>query len=287
VTVADPVQALAGLPGVGEQVVAARAACDELRWHPAMRRRAAECRVEAGVWVARCSAALEGARLPVPVVRDAVRGAVLLPSDAVGSVVMGAVRAAAEADRLGGHGARSVTLSPWQALVRLHVATASHVLDESAVGRPRVGDEVPLDGGVSTAAGAQACAAADLGSRLEGLSALLSRTTGAPVPVLAAVVEAELLVLQPFLAGNGVVARALSRALVVGRGVDPTGVAVPEAALLADPPGHARALSGYASGTADGVAHWLRFRCRALAIGATQGVVIADAVLAGRTPATT
>lgn len=283
---ADPVEALAGLPGVGEQVAAARTACDELRWHPAMRRRSAECRVEAGVWAARSSAALEGARLPVPVVRDAVRGAVPLPSDAVGSVVMGAVCAVAEADRLGERGARAVSASPWQALVRLHVATASHVLDASAVGRPRVGDELPRDAGVSVAAAGTACAAVDLGPRLDGLSLLLSRATGAPVAVLAAVVEAELLVLQPFVAGNGVVARALSRALVVGRGVDPMGVAVPEAALLADPPGYATALAAYASGTADGVAAWLRFRCRTLALGAAQGVVIADAVLAGRTPAT-
>ena len=88
---ADPLLALAGLPGVPEQVAAARAACEELRWHPAMRRRSAECRAEAAVWAARSSAALEGARLPVAVVRDGVRGAVALPSEsAAGAGVAGA-----------------------------------------------------------------------------------------------------------------------------------------------------------------------------------------------------
>lgn len=283
---ADPMQVLAQLPGVPEQVAAARSACEELRWHPAMRRRGAECRAEARVWAARASAALEGARLPVPLVRDAVRGAAVLPVDGAGRVVLGATRAVEEADRLSENGARAIATSPWQALVRLHVAAVSDLVPAQAVGRPRVGAELPVDAGVAATAVAGVTAAADLGPRLVAVSALLSGPGSAPVAVLAAAVEAELLVLQPFLAGNGVVARALSRALVVGRGVDPVGVAVPETALLADPPGYARALAGYASGTADGVATWLVLRCRALALGAAQGVVIADAVLAGRPPAT-
>jgi len=281
----DPLAVLALLPGVPEQVAAARQACDELRWHPAMRRRSGECRIEAGVWAARSSAALEGARLPVSTVRDAIRGAVSLPGDGVGAVVLGATRAVAEADRLSHHGARAVSTSPWQALVRLHMAAVGHLVDAAAVGRPRVGAELPVDAGIATTAVRRVPDAADLGPRLDAVGELLSAASETPVAVLAAVVEGELLVLQPFGAGNGIVARALARALVVGRGLDPVGVAVPEAALLADPPGYALALAAYASGTADGVAAWLAFRCRALALGAAQGVLIADAVLAGRTPA--
>jgi hypothetical protein len=213
-----------------------------------------------------------------------------LPPDGVGGVVLGATRAVAEADRLALDGARAVAASPWQALVRLHVAAVAHLVDAEAVGRPREGDELPVDAGVAaTAVGVgphgRVPAAADLPARLAAVNDLLTGASTAPVAVLAAVVEAELLVLQPFVAGNGVVARALARALVVGRGVDPVGVAVPEAALLADPPGYSRALAGYADGTADGVARWLSFRCRALALGAAQGVLVADAVLAGRLPA--
>ncbi len=54
--------------------------------------------------------------------------------------------------------------------------------------------------------------------------------------MLAAVVQGELLALRPFTTGNGLVARAMFRALVVGRGLDPTGVAVPEVGLLAGGP---------------------------------------------------
>jgi hypothetical protein len=100
---------LAGLPGVADAVQEARDACERLRWHPAMRRRAAEVRVEAGVQTARASAALEGARLPAEIVRDAVRGAATLPTDAVGAVVRGAVRAQAESDHLATGGVRALT----------------------------------------------------------------------------------------------------------------------------------------------------------------------------------
>ena len=69
--------------------------------------------------------------------------------------------------------------------------------------------------------------------------------------------------MRPFVQGNGVVARAVERALLQATGLDPTGVAVPEV-------GHLRgglapyvgALAAYATGTVDGVALWLRHCCR-------------------------
>jgi hypothetical protein len=52
-----------------------------------------------------------------------------------------------------------------------------------------------------------------------------------PVVLAAALVHAELAVVRPFVRGNGLVARAAERALVAAAGLDPTGVAVPEAGV--------------------------------------------------------
>ena len=67
-------------------------------------------------------------------------------------------------------------------------------------------------------------------------AALVAAPPGCPRSSSPRWVHAELATLRPFVTGNGVVARALGRALVVGRGLDPTGVAVWEAALLAAGP---------------------------------------------------
>lgn len=277
----DPLLVLAGLPGVADDVAAAREACERLRWHPAMRRRSAEVRAEACVWAARASAAVEGARLPVTLVRDAVRGARDLPDDAAGRVVAGATRAVAEAERLSARGARDVLTAPRAALVRLHVAAVGAAVEQTQVGRPRVDGEAvhgPALGAVHPPDAASARA------RLDGLVDLLAAPTSAPALVLAAVVSAEIICAAPFVAGNGVVARALQRALVVGLGLDPMGAAVPESAVLADPAAYLAALEGYASGTTDGVAGWLRFTARSVVTGAEEGTALADAVLAGRPP---
>lgn len=277
----DPLLALADLPGVAEDVAAAREACERLRWHPAMRRRSAEVRAEACVWAARASAAVEGARLPVSLVRDAVRGARDLPDDPAGHVVAGATRAVAEAERLSARGARDVLTAPRSALVRLHVAAVGGAVDQARVGRPREHGEEPrgpVPGTVRPPDAAQARA------RLDGLADLLATPTTAPVLVLAAIASAEIVCAAPFPDGNGVVARALQRALVVGLGLDPMGAVVPESALLADPAGWASALEGYATGTPDGVAGWIRFTARSVVTGAEEGTTLADAVLAGRLP---
>ena len=108
--------------------------------------------------------------------------------------------------------------------------------------------------------------------------------TGSAV-VLVAVVHGELLTLRPFPSGNGLVARAVSRALVVETGLDPTGVAVPEVGLLAS--GAAQyigAAAAYASGTPEGVGAWIRLWAEAVVVGAAEGTLVADAVLAGQLP---
>ena len=123
-------------------------------------------------------------------------------------------------------------------------------------------------------------------TRLDGVSRLLSGPVAPSAVLLAAVVHGELLALRPFPAGNGLVARAAARAIVVQSGLDPTGVAVCEVGFLAAGAGqYVGAAAAYTSGTPDGVATWIRFCAEAVVIGAGEGTLVADAVLAGRLPA--
>ena len=100
---------------------------------------------------------------------------------------------------------------------------------------------------------------------------------------MAAVVHGEVASVRPFVRGNGIVARAAERALLQATGLDPTGVAVPEA-------GHLRgglapyvgALAAYVSGTPEGVALWLRHCAVAVVVGAEEGMRVCAAVRAGR-----
>src|SRR5690242_10628556 len=114
---------LVQLPGVGERVVAARQACEQLRWHEALRRRIPEASAESRVRGAQASAALEGATVPLDLVRDVMRGAAQWPlePDPVEQVARGAVQATAESE----HVRALVSSAPLQALARLHVAAAA------------------------------------------------------------------------------------------------------------------------------------------------------------------
>jgi Fic family protein len=266
---------LGSLPGVAEAVDGARQACTELRWHQALRRRTAEARAESTARAARASAAIEGAELPVNVVRDMLRGARPAPADAVGRTVAGAVRATVEAGQL----SRALGTAPLQALARLHTAAAAGLVDDSALGRPRVPPEQPRDlpGPGAPPSGPE------LHRRLDALVELLTLPGDVPALVVAALAHGEVMAMRPFVAGNGLVARALFRAVVVERGLDPTGVAVPEQAVLAGGlPAYASALTGYVAGTGDGVAAWLVHCGDVVRLGAAEGVRVADAVLAGR-----
>jgi hypothetical protein len=273
------IERLAALPGVAGAVDDAREACTRLRWHPALRRRAAEARAEAGIRAVRASAALGGARLPVDLVRDVARGAADFPPDASGRAARGVLRAHAEAEALTPGWDRA----PLQVLARLHVVAAAGLVPDDALGRPRLPGEAPGDGADLLRPDGRALPAVDP-AELPGRLAALADLVAAPGPalVVAALAHAEIATLRPFVAANGVVARAVCRALVVGRGLDPTGVAVWEAALLAAGPPYPLALAGYAEGTEDGVRSWLLLFARAVADGAGEGAAVADAVLAGR-----
>ena len=274
---AEQLAALAALPGVAEATTAARQACTELRWHQALRRRIPEAAAESRVRGARASAALEGAEVDVAVIRDLMRGALAWPEqpDPVEQVLRGVVQATAETEHVRG----LVAGAPLQALARLHVAAAAGLVEPDQLGRPRRAGET--------------CAEfVDLGpapdetvvaQRLAGLVDLLTSMEGAPAVIVSAIVHAEIAVVRPFVRGNGAVARAMERAVIQASGLDPTGVAVPEAGHGSQGgPAYLGALTAYSTGSREGVALWLNHCAQAIVAGADEGRRIADAVLAGR-----
>jgi hypothetical protein len=235
----DPLAPLVALPGVEEAVRRARDAVVGLHNHPVNRTGWAASAAEAALRAARASAALDGASLAPAGADDVVTDPVLA----------GAVRAAEATGRLLG----SWRTAPLQALARLHVLAGADLTDDE-LGRPVRGTE-----------------------RLALLADLVTGATSAPAPVLVAVVHGELLALAPFPSANGVVARAAARLAAIGSGLDPRGLAVPEVGHLRAGAAYREAAQGFAQGTADGLATWIRHCCEQWVAGAREGRSIADA----------
>lgn len=273
-----PLVALAALPGVPEAVEEAREACTRLRWHRALRRQWAVVRAEADVRAAWAGLAADGVRVPLDLVRDVARGAAEPPSGPAGGAVLGALRVQAEVSRMmaapGAAGPAAPPVPLAQLLARLHA-----VLGTDAPGRPRE-TVAPQD---LTGLGA-APEGTELAHRLRGVAELVAQPLppGAPALVRAAVVHGELLVLRPFDAGNGAVARAVLRHLLTRDGVEPVGVVVPETAWTAQPMLHLSRAAGFATGQPGAVGAWLVHCAEAVVAGARDASEVADAVLAGR-----
>ena len=276
----DRLATLTDLPDVRERADSAREACTRLRFHEALRRRIPEASAESRVRGAQASAALDGADFPVAAVRELMSGAREWPEDPDPglSVLKGAIGATAETERVGA----LVRTAPLQALARLHVAAAAPVVQRESLGRPRTGDEqctelVDLGPAPSPS---------EVATRLSALAQLVvaaSATARVPAAVVAALVHAEIAAIRPFVHGNGLVARAMERALIQALGLDPTGVAVPEAGHVANGgPAYLGSLAAYAQGTAAGVGLWLAQAGTAYVRGADEGERIADAVRVGR-----
>lgn len=275
--------ALTDLPGVRDKAEAAREACTRLRFHEALRRRIPEASAESRVRGARASAALDGADYPLDLVRELTVGARPWPdSDAASpdlGTLRGAVAATAESERVAG----IVLTAPLQALARLHIAAASHLVAADQLGRPRQGAEQSSEfADLGPAPGADVVA-----QRLAALADLVTAASHAtnrvPAAVVAGIVHAEIVAVRPFVHGNGLVARALERALVKALGLDPTGVAVPEAGHVAKGAvTYQGSGAAYGQGTAEGVGLWLGHVADALTEAAAEGQRICDAVRAGR-----
>lgn len=269
---------LAGLPEVAAASDRAREVCTQLRWHEALRRRIPEAAAESRVRGAWASAELDGARSTATIVRDLMRGARERNPDPDPSerVIHGAISAIAETEHL----RPLVATSPRQALARLHTAAAAQlVTDRAQLGRPRLageGCEEFADLGPAPTGG-------ELDERLAGIVELMASASDAPALVVAAIVHAEIAAVRPFTVGNGLVARAVERSLVAATGLDPTGVAVPEAGHGHEGgPAYLGSLNGYVHGGQPGVLLWLTHCGDSLVAGAEEGWRIADSVRAGR-----
>lgn len=275
--ITSSINALASLPGISEKVDAAREACTQLRWHNALRRRIPEAAAESRVRGARASGELDGARLSVEIVRDLMRGAVTWHDDPdpVEQVMRGVIAATAETERLG----PVILNAPMQALARLHTAAAAGLVPDDELGRPRRdGEDCREFVEIGPAPDAD-----EARTRLSRVVDVLAHAATLPVPIVAALAHAEIVTARPFTRGNGVVARAVERAVIQAGGLDPTGVAVPEVGHgTGGGPAYLGALTAYTRGDAAGVGLWLTHSCDAIVAGAAEGVRIADAVLAGR-----
>ena len=175
---------LAELPGIPEQVEAAREACTRLRWHQALRRRIPEAAAESRVRGAFASAELEGASVPVDVIRDLVRGASTWSAspDPVERTVRGVVAATAETEHVG----PVVLRAPLQALARLHTAAARDLVeDPTSLGRPRL----PGEGCAELTDLGPAPDAAEVTSRLRDVTSVLLAMPRLPVPLLCAEIK--------------------------------------------------------------------------------------------------
>jgi Fic family protein len=103
--------------------------------------------------------------------------------------------------------------------------------------------------------------------RLQELSRTLLATSS-PALVVAALAHAEVVAAAPFASGNGIVARALERLVLVARGVDPASLVVPEAGHLALRAEYESNLRGYRDGGRAGLHSWLLYGAEAQARGA-------------------
>ncbi|MDR7301727.1 oxidoreductase [Haloactinomyces albus] len=247
----ESLRPLLELPGVSEAVTTARAAIDDVHEHPANRRGWPTTAAEASVRAARASAAVAGGAAEIPEggeVSDPLLAGSLRIAEAIGPLLPTWQRA------------------PLQALARLHVLAAADLVGEheqERLGRPRASEEVS--------------------TRLDLLAQLVTDTSGKsqgviPGPVQAAVVQGELLALAPFGEVDGVVARAAARLSVIGSGLDPKGLVVPEVAYFRQQSQYADAAEGFASGEPERVGAWIVYCCKAFESGAREAKSIADAV---------
>jgi hypothetical protein len=244
--VADPgMSDLMGSTEVTQAVEHARSAVTALRRHPANRTGWPRTAAVASVRAARASAALDGAPMTLnpdsEIVTDPALAGALRVAAALGSMTTIWPR------------------SPLQVLARLHTLAAADLVPVDELGRPRMAGQ-------------------DVGARLARLAGLVT-TSPWPAPVQVALVHGELLTLAPFGAADGVVARAAARLTMVSTGLDPAGLGVPEVAHLRSGPRYLDLAMGFSTGSPAAVVAWIAEVCRCLAVGAREGVSIADSAV--------
>lgn len=118
---ADPLAAVAALPGVEEAVERSRGAVDRLRGHKVLRSRSAQVTAESALRGARASAALAGADWPL----EELRRRTDLGDEPGAAAVRGALRISGELGDL----LPILRQAPAQALTRMHLLAAAGEAD--------------------------------------------------------------------------------------------------------------------------------------------------------------
>lgn len=251
----DAFASLSDLPGVFEAVDGVRAAVDGLLREPALRRDRGRVRAAARTQAAWASSVLEGADVSLDDFRaqfdESQADTAAVSRDAL--LCSASMRAYRDMRTL----SDTWRAAPLQALAKLHSVVAADVASGDGLGRPRPEPVVT--------------------ARLNSLAEHVTQTK-APGVVVYGLVQGELLDLQPFGWGDGLVARAASRLVLVSRGVDPDALTVPEQGLLnLGAETLAAKLAAYQKGTPEGVAEWLVFMAEAIRQGAHAAREIARA----------
>jgi hypothetical protein len=229
---ADPFAAVAALEGVPSAVRAARDAVDAVLRDRGHRPVGPEVTSESLLRGAIASGELEGSGSSAADVRAGEGDPIARAAVRLSTELLGILPAWQSA--------------PSQALARMHAIVAAGA-DDAELGRP-------VD-----SAGAD---------RLATLARSLTMPTEAPGMVVAAVVHGEVVAADAFASHNGLVARAAERLTLVGRGVDPASVTIPEAGHLASGEAYRSALQGYRDGGRNGLHSWLLEAIRSYAAGA-------------------
>jgi hypothetical protein len=230
----DDIATYAGLEGVPSALAAARAGVDALLTDRGLRRTTPELAVEALLRGAVASARLAGSGTELEQLRRGEGDDVASSAARLNAGLLALVPV--------------VGRSPLQAFARLHTLAAQGSVEPDRLGRPR-----DTDGSAQ---------------RLQALSGALLAPARVPAMALAAVVHAEIAAFRPFQSGNGLVARALERLVLVARGVDPASVLVPEVGHLTLTHGYRPGLERYAAGTVAGRRDWLLHCAEAYTIAA-------------------
>lgn len=243
-----PLLPLARRPEVSDAVQSARTAVDRLLRHRVLRQRSGEVIAESALRGARASAALEGVDWSLAEIRG-VHGA---PTGSDAALVHGALRVSAEIAALAAVWRRA----PLQALARLHLLAAADVAPAEELGRPT--SATP---------------------RLAALAELASSPAGVPAVVEAAIVHGELLALEPFRWGTGLVARAAQRLVLGSRGLDPSSLVAADVGHAAMRAEYLAAGLAYRSGSPGAVAGWVVHCARAVEVAAQDGLAYCEALL--------
>ncbi len=263
------------MPHVADAVVDARRACDALARQPALSRTLPPLQAEASLRAAQAGLALDGVRLALDTVRDVARGLAAPPPGPTGTMVVGALRLAADVQREvaasgewlpTGHQPLPQRLAHWH-------ATVSAGLGAGVPGRLREHEQPGDLRGLGDAP-----VGAELSQRMAGLAALVAQPLTPSVSglVVAAVVHGELLAMRPFAHSNGAVARAVLRWQIGTLGVDRTATVAPEVVWADAPDRYVSAAAGYATGEWPRVVAWVRTVASAVLRGADLALDLAQ-----------